>query len=64
MTELLTPDEVARRTGRARGTLAQWRFQGNGPPFVKLGARVMYPADEFQKWIDALPRHRSTAECT
>lgn len=41
----LTPDELVDRWNDAVtvGTLANWRSQGNGPPFVKFGNRVRYP---------------------
>jgi hypothetical protein len=45
----LTPDEVVTRWGGAtkRGTLANWRSQGKGPPWSKRGAKVVYPLDRL-----------------
>lgn len=46
--------DVARLTGVARSTLAKMRMTGrrDGPPFIKIGARCLYPADELRQWID------------
>ena len=35
-----------------RGTLSQWRHRGEGPPYVKLGARVLYQGSELNAWLD------------
>jgi hypothetical protein len=29
-------------------TLEQWRWQGRGPRFLKLGGRVVYPVSEIE----------------
>lgn len=50
--KFLTAAEVSQRWGGAvgTGTLANWRVQGKGPAFVKLGSKVLYPIDELDKW--------------
>ena len=49
---LATPEEVAKLRGGMRlGSLANERARGKGPPYVKLGACVMYPRDGLKKWI-------------
>ena len=35
------------------GTLANWRSQGKGPAFVRLGKRVAYRGRDLNDWIDA-----------
>lgn len=32
-------------------TFANWRYQGRGPRFVKIGNRVFYPASELRKLV-------------
>lgn len=32
------------------GTLANWRSQRRGPPFIKLGSKVLYPVDKLEEW--------------
>lgn len=48
--EMLTIDELlARWRGIvARGTLANWRVQGKGPSFVKVGKAVLYPVSAVE----------------
>ena len=36
-----------------RGTLSQWRFRGEGPPYVKLGNRILYDGRVLNDWLDA-----------
>lgn len=49
--EFLTPTQLVERWGNAigTGTLANWRAQGKGPKFTKLGVKVAYRvADVFE----------------
>lgn len=50
--KFLTAAEVSQRWGGAvgTGTLANWRVQGKGPAFVKLGSKVLYPVEELDQW--------------
>lgn len=32
-------------------TARRWRRAGTGPPFVRLGKGVLYPAAKFQTWL-------------
>lgn len=51
--QYLTPKEVSERfNGRiSTRTLANWRSIGNvGPKFLKLGGRILYPAEELDEW--------------
>ena len=34
-------------------TRAHWRSQGQGPPFVKLGAGVAYRGQDLLDWIES-----------
>jgi excisionase family DNA binding protein len=50
---LLTPEDVAKRLGISPETLAQWRSQGRGMPYVKLGRNlVRYEESALKNWID------------
>jgi hypothetical protein len=48
----LTPSELIERWGGAytKGTLANRRSKGFGPPFAKFGAKVVYPVDKLEDW--------------
>lgn len=38
----LNQTEVARRWGLSPRTLENWRWKGDGPPFLKVGHKVLY----------------------
>lgn len=48
----LTAEEVAARYREAIsvGTLRNWRAMRVGPPFVKIGKAVLYPAKALDEW--------------
>jgi hypothetical protein len=37
--------------GITEGTLAQWRFRGTGPDFIKAGRRVLYRPEVVEEWL-------------
>ena len=45
--------EAARLLGIAQTTLIKWRQIGKGPPFLRLGRRVVYSLGVLQAWADA-----------
>ena len=58
---LLDTFAAAERSGIARQTLAKMRVEGGGPPFRKLGTKVVYPVIELDAWLAARPLRHSTA---
>jgi predicted DNA-binding transcriptional regulator AlpA len=49
---LLTPDEAAEFLSLSIETLAQWRSQRRGPPYIKLESRlVRYRASELEEYL-------------
>lgn len=50
----LTQDEVAERYRGlvSVGTLANWRFKGVGPNYVKIGKAVLYAESDLDAWDD------------
>lgn len=44
-TMYLTSKELAQRWRLSEQTLANWRTGGKGPPFIRVGARVLYPME-------------------
>lgn len=48
----LKPADLAERWGGSvcTRTLANWRACGKGPPFLKLGGRVVYPVASVEEW--------------
>ena len=43
--EFLTSKELSHRWRLSDQTLANWRYAGKGPPFIRVGSRVLYPID-------------------
>lgn len=60
--QLLDTFTAARRLGLARATLAKLRVIGGGPPFMKLGAKVLYAEADLDAWQSAQRRYRSTSD--
>ena len=49
---LLTAEDVAQRIGLSTETLAQWRSQRRGIPFLKLARNVVrYRQGDLDKWL-------------
>src|SRR5450432_2406097 len=54
---LLSVDEVSALIGVAVPTLDTWRCRGFGPPWYKLGGKIVrYRLDELEAWIDSKRR--------
>lgn len=52
---------VADRLGVSVRTLEDWRNQGTGPPFRRLGRAVVYDEQTLGQWIAEQPEYTSTA---
>lgn len=51
--DLLTPAELAELARVSPQTVRRWRFDGDGPPAVRLGHRtVRYRRSDVDTWID------------
>jgi len=57
----LNVQAAARLIGLSVATLAKMRCAGGGPPFLKLGRRVLYDRADIKAWLDAR-RVRNTTE--
>ena len=50
---LLTPAEVASRLRISERTVKDWRSEGVGPPFIRLGRRrVRYALSDLNDWLE------------
>lgn len=56
--KMLTPKALAERWDNSHkvGTLANWRAQKKGPPYIKRGAKVLYPLEQLVAWENANPQ--------
>ena len=50
--EYLTTEQVARLTGIPVKTLEGYRRRGMGPPYVKIGRRILYPISGVREWME------------
>jgi hypothetical protein len=46
----LTPPELAERFRTTVAVVRYWRHQGYGPKGIKVGARVLYPVAEVERF--------------
>ena len=53
--------QAAELIGMSSRTLEKWRVEGTGPPFLKLGRRVLYSRADLEAWLLSRRRH-STSE--
>lgn len=55
--ELLTPKQMVENYGISRQTLANWRWMGIGPDYIKMsagkGGRIKYKRSSVERWLDA-----------
>ena len=49
---LYQTDDPALASIAPKSTLAHWRSQGKGPPFARLGKRVVYKGAHLNDWLD------------
>ncbi len=52
LSNLLTAEDVARLTGLSVETLAQWRSQKRGIPYLKIGRTVRYDRADVQGYLE------------
>lgn len=57
----LNESAAAEHLGIKRKTLANWRSLGGGPPYLKLGSRVVYDTADLDAWA-AARRRNSTSQ--
>lgn len=57
--DLLTPEVLADELGMTVEALAQWRYRGQGPVFIKEGRFVRYLRTDVDQWI-VDSRHQRT----
>jgi len=53
-------EEICRFLGCNKRTLQTYRSnRTNHPPFIKLGNKILYPKDEFHRWLKDQPIFRA-----
>lgn len=61
--EYLTTLEAATMTGLSPAWFERGRWDGTGPPYIKVGKAVRYPLQDLHSWMRARLR-KSTADET
>jgi excisionase family DNA binding protein len=61
MDKLLTTQEVADILGKKPDTVAKWRKQGLGPPFMHIGVSVRYNEKDLKTWLENSSRQKRKA---
>ena len=58
--DLLTPEALGGWLGKTPAALANWRYMGLGPKFIKLGPRaVRYRRQDVEDWLDENTRNQT-----
>lgn len=55
----LTAKEAAERLRNSTVTLARWRTKGGGPPFKKVGGKVLYALTDLEAFEAAATRTKT-----
>lgn len=59
--KLLDCNQASSLLGIPKASLAKMRWAGTGCPFVKVGARVYYRAEDLETWIASHVRTSTSA---
>jgi len=60
--DIANPAQVAEALGITEMALAQMRYRGTGPKFIKRGSRVLYRWSDVSAYLDGRTRERTGAE--
>ncbi|MEA5155754.1 helix-turn-helix domain-containing protein [Raineyella sp.] len=59
---LITPDTLAERLGVKRRTVDEWRIEGSGPRYLRLGRTVRYRPEAVDEWLLGQERTATSEE--
>lgn len=60
--ELIDAAELGRRLAKSKAVLANMRYLGTGPKFIKVGDKsVRYRVSDVEAWLDQRTRQQSSA---
>lgn len=51
MEKLISKEELGDFLGKSPATLDNWRGNGTGPPYIKVGGSVRYKATDVENWL-------------
>ena len=53
MTHLIDSKQLSKELGIPEGTIAQWRYLGKGPDYIRVGRYVRYRPEAVEAWLAA-----------
>jgi hypothetical protein len=59
--ELLGPAQLGMQLGKSPAVLANWRYLGIGPRFIKLNRAIRYRVSDVEAWLDEQTRQQTGA---
>lgn len=62
MSNLLNPDQLGERWQKSRQSLAQMRYRGNGPKFLRIGKSIFYRVEDVLEFEESNIRTRTDDE--
>ncbi|HEV7271789.1 hypothetical protein [Pseudoxanthomonas sp.] len=62
--DCLLEEDFRLLAGATQGTIEAWRKRGQGPSYIRLGNRVLYPRDAVAEHLKSLARERTTPRVT
>lgn len=60
----LTPEELAARWNMPPATLSQWRWNGRGPQYFKIGRHVLYKIEDVHLFEEGRRRSNTSIDPT
>jgi predicted DNA-binding transcriptional regulator AlpA len=52
--DLLDTAALARYLGKNKRTVEDWRMDGRGPNYIRVGRSIRYRGADIQRWLDSL----------
>ncbi len=53
MVKYLTTAQAAEALSLSKSTLDNWRSQGRGPSYIKVGGAVRYRIADIESWVES-----------
>lgn len=57
--DCLLEEDFRLLAGATQGTIEAWRKRGQGPSYIRLGNRVLYPREAVAEHLKSLARERT-----
>lgn len=57
----VSPKRAAEYIDTTEGTLAKWRHQRVGPPYLKIGGKVLYRTESVENYLRGLEEQQMNA---